>query len=71
MFFGMPDALRRLTWIPVTHALLGAGLAVALAPVWRQRWWDLPRRLAFTLIVAALVLQVSFLVEWNYLPPVW
>lgn len=71
LFYGMPGSLSRLAWIPFAHAIL-TGLLVLLVPtIWKGRWWGVSRRIAFTLIVGALLLQVSFLRSWNYLPPLW
>jgi CubicO group peptidase (beta-lactamase class C family) len=71
MFFGMPDSLAALTWIPWAHLTLSLALLAAVPWAWRKRWWDLARRATFTVTVAILVLQVSFLAAWNYLPAVW
>jgi hypothetical protein len=69
MFFGMPDGLAALAWIPLAHAALVAVLCIAVPFAWR--WWGGVRRVAFTVIVAVFVLQVAFHVSWNYLPPAW
>ena len=71
MFFGMPDSLAGMSWIPFAHVALSGILAVALPTVWRRRWWDLPRRVVYSTVLVSLGLQVAFLRTWNYLPAVW
>ncbi len=71
MLFGMPEALSRLLWIPYAHTAL-TGLTVLVLPVvWKGHWWNLPRRLVFSLMVGALLLQATFFLQWNYLPAMW
>jgi len=66
LFFGMPDSLSTLVWMPLLHIALSAVLLVALVFAWRNKWWDWPRRILYTLVVLGLALQVTFLVSWNY-----
>jgi hypothetical protein len=71
MFFGVPDSLASITWIPPVHLVLTVLLVVALPVAWKRAWWGLPRRVVYSLLVIACLLQVSFHVSWNYLPVVW
>jgi hypothetical protein len=71
LFFGMPETLTALAWIPVVHAVLAAALLIAVVFAWRRRWWDRVRRVLFTVSAALAALQVIFLIHWNYLPIVW
>ena len=71
MLFGMPETLSRLLWIPYAHAALTGLLVLALPMAWRGRWWNLPRRLVFSLMVGASLLQATFFLQWNYLPAAW
>ena len=69
--FGMPDSLASMIWIPPAHLALTALLVLALPMAWKNSWWGLPRRIAYSALVLVFLLQVSFLVSWNYLPAVW
>lgn len=71
IFFGMPADLKSLVWIPPVHAGLTALLCIAVPIAWKKHWWGWVRRAVFSLLVAALALQVAFLVSWNYLPAAW
>ena len=71
LFFGMPDSLAVLTWIPLAHLTLTSILALGLLFAWKNRWWDWPRRILYTCIVIAFTLQVTFFVTWNYIPIEW
>jgi CubicO group peptidase (beta-lactamase class C family) len=71
MFFGMPDSLTSMTWIPWVHAALSAALVLAVPSAWKRTWWGTARRVVYSLLAVAFVLQVSFLVTWNYLPMRW
>jgi len=71
MMFGMPDSLSRLLWIPWVHLGLSGLLTLGLPVVWKKRWWGFPRRMLFSMIVGALLLQLVFLLNWNYLPASW
>ncbi|MBX2822443.1 MAG: beta-lactamase family protein [Rhodothermaceae bacterium] len=71
LFFGVPDTMLALTWIPFLHVGLTALMCVALVAIWKNRWWNLTRRLLFSIVTALIVLQVVFLAQWNYLPPSW
>jgi hypothetical protein len=71
MFFGVPDSLAALTWIPSLHASITLMLALGVILAWRNRWWDLFRRIVFTVAVVSIVLQVIFFINWNYLPIAW
>ena len=71
MFFGMPDALASMTWMPTAHAALTVALCLALPFAWWRGWWGATRRVIYSLMVVAFVLQLSFLLTWNYLPIRW
>ncbi|MDH3297605.1 MAG: beta-lactamase family protein [Gemmatimonadota bacterium] len=71
LFFGMPDALASMTWIPPVHAVLTGLLALAVIGAWKDGWWTVSRRILYTTLVAILLLQVSFHLSWNYLPVAW
>ncbi|GEM_PF-2501993 len=71
MFFGVPEAMQSMTWMPVVHALLTVILIAVCVPVWRDKWWGLVRRLLFSVTVLGLILQLHFLINWNYLPASW
>lgn len=71
MLYGMPQALEAILWIPHAHLALTGFLVLALPAAWKGKWWGLPRRLTFTLMVGGLLLQVAFLIQWNYLPAAW
>jgi len=71
MFFGVPDSLAALTWIPSLHASITLMLALGVILAWRNMWWDLFRRIVFTVAVVSIVLQVIFFINWNYLPIAW
>lgn len=71
LFFGIPDRMLALTWIPFVHVGLAALMCGALVAVWKHGWWDLMRRLLFSIATALIILQVIFLAQWNYLPPAW
>ena len=71
LFFGMPDTLMAFTWIPTVHTVLAVLMGAAFVLAWKYMWWDLPRRLLFSTVAVSLVLQVAFLVQWNYLPMSW
>lgn len=59
------------TWVWVATGLLGAGvtalLVAALGPVWFQRSWSVPRRLAYSAYVLLSALFVVVLHTWNLL----
>jgi hypothetical protein len=71
MFFGVPDSMAALTWMPACHAALTLVLAVGVVLAWGSGWWDLFRRMVFTLAFGAVALQFLFFVNWNYLPIAW
>jgi CubicO group peptidase (beta-lactamase class C family) len=71
LLYGMTDALAALLWIPYAHTLLAGVLLLGLPLAWKQGWWGLPRRLLFSLLVPAVMLQVAFFFQWNYLPATW
>jgi CubicO group peptidase (beta-lactamase class C family) len=71
MFFGMPDYLAAMIWMPPAHAVLTVLTTLAVIAAWRQRWWDLPRRVVYSAIVVSFLVQVSFHLSWNYLPVSW
>lgn len=71
LVFGMPDTLMALTWIPAVHAGLAVLMCLMVILVWKGGWWDKVRRVLFSFVTGLIVLQVIFLVEWNYLPMSW
>lgn len=71
LFFGMPDVLLALAWIPPVHTGLVVAMLALCILAWRKRWWGLTRRLLLTVLIVFFALQVVFLVRWNYLPMSW
>jgi CubicO group peptidase (beta-lactamase class C family) len=71
LLYGMTKELTGLLWIPYAHILLTGFLLLALPYAWKQGWWGLPRRLLFSLLIPAVVLQAAFFFQWNYLPATW
>ena len=71
LFFDMPQSMLALTWIPPFHAFLVVFLCGALVLVWKKAWWDVSRRCMLSLVLLTIVLQLIFLVQWNYLPISW
>ncbi len=71
MFYGVPDSLAALTWMPSLHASIALMLALGVVLAWRNRWWDVFRRVVFTVAVVSIALQVAFFINWNYLPIAW
>ncbi len=71
MFYGVPDSLAALTWMPPLHASIALMLAIGVILAWRNMWWDVFRRMVFTVAVVSIALQVAFFINWNYLPIAW
>jgi len=71
MFYGLPDSLAALIWMPSLHAALTVILAIAVIVAWKNGWWDLFRRIVFTVAFVSVVLQMLFFFNWNYLPIAW
>lgn len=71
LFFGMPETLIQFAWIPAVDVILVVLVCASFILAWKNSWWDLARRLLFTILTISLVLQIAFLVQWNYLPMSW
>jgi len=67
--FGVPSGMRWLAMIPYGLAILGAIVGVCAVLAWRRRYWDVVRRLEYTILALGAALTLAFLVRWNYLPP--
>lgn len=71
LFFGVPDALLAISWIPVVHTGFATLMCVAILMAWIEPRWSVLQRLLFSLAAVLIVLQVIFFVQWNYMPIAW
>jgi len=71
MFYGIPEGLQALTWIPGAHMVFSGLSVIGLISAWHGQWWDPVRRILFLLLTLCFLLQVQFLYVWNYLPLQW
>ncbi len=71
MVLGLTPGDRGLLLVPFVHAFLTLALAGLAIEAWRRDWHSLPGRVLVSLVAAGAVLQVHFLVVWNYLPARW
>jgi CubicO group peptidase (beta-lactamase class C family) len=69
LVYGVDSQMAGLSRIPYVLAPLGAVIVASAVYGWKRGLWDLPRRMAYSLLAIAAVLVLAFLVRWNYLPP--
>ncbi|MFN8446808.1 MAG: serine hydrolase domain-containing protein [Caldilineaceae bacterium] len=67
IMFGIPGWLKALMAAPWLVALLTVVMLVLTPIVWRQRFWSLPRRLHYTVLLLAGGAFVWWLYFWNLL----
>jgi CubicO group peptidase (beta-lactamase class C family) len=65
--YEVPAALKGLLVLPLATTLLTAVLLRFLVPAWRDRYWGLGGRFWYTLVVAAAVALIPFLIYWRLL----
>jgi hypothetical protein len=65
--YGIPAPFRALLYLPPASTALTAALVFWTALAWSKRWWDVAWRVYFTLVAAAAVTFVWFLIYWNLL----
>jgi hypothetical protein len=68
LIYGLSPSMRLLAWAPSLLTALGALLLIAAIIAWRRRWWSMPGRLIYTVIVVNLALFAVLLVRWGYFP---
>ncbi|EMA41775.1 serine hydrolase domain-containing protein [Halobiforma nitratireducens] len=67
LFSSPPSSFRVVSLLPIV-GLVGTALAAICAVLaWRDRWWTLPSRLHYTLVVLAMAGFCWLLAYWNFL----
>lgn len=65
--YGIPAPFHVLLFLPPVSTVLTVGLIFWMTSAWVKRWWSMGWRVYFTLITAAAVTFVWFLLYWNLL----
>ncbi len=71
MVLGLTHADRGLLLLPFGHAVAALVLAGLAVETWRRGWHSFFGRILLSVVAAGALLQVHFLVQWNYLPARW
>lgn len=71
LVLGVSPQMRAMSMLAWLLAALAFAMVAGAIVAWRRGWWDVPRRGLISLYAVLSLLVVSFLVRWNYLPPVF
>jgi CubicO group peptidase (beta-lactamase class C family) len=68
LVYGLPTAMRVLSYAPGVIAVITIVMVVATVLAWRRRWWSLPGLVMFSVITLNAIAFVAILVRWGYFP---
>ena len=68
LVYGLPTAMRVLSYAPSVIAAITIVMFVATFIAWRRRWWSLPGLVLYSVITINAIAFVAILVRWGYFP---
>ncbi|MDD1687009.1 serine hydrolase [Methanoregula sp.] len=61
----IPATLALVLTLPVIAAILTVGATILAIPVWKEKYWTLPHRVHYTVVVVALIAMLWWVNVWN------